>query len=94
MPRALWRLFELSGDGLVWLAWTVGMIAAPGTQPATRAVWVNFLAAWALDLALVRCVGGGGGSVPATGAEGRHPGSSAPCCPGCPFCSLFSSWPL
>ena len=29
------------------------MIAAPGMQPATRAVWVNFLAAWALDLALV-----------------------------------------
>ncbi len=61
MPRALWRLFELSGDGLVWLAWTLGMIAAPGTQPATRAIWVNFLAAWALDLALVRGLGGRGG---------------------------------
>lgn len=53
VPRAIWRAFELSGDGLVWLAWAGGMVAAPGTPPATRRVWLNFLLAWAVDLALV-----------------------------------------
>ena len=53
VPRLVWRAFELSGDGLVWLAWASGMAAAPGTPPPTRAVWLNFLLAWAVDLILV-----------------------------------------
>ena len=53
VPRALWRLFEFSGDGLLWLALALGCALAPATPPPLRAAWANFLAAWVLDLALV-----------------------------------------
>lgn len=53
VPRLVWRAFELSGDGLVWLAWAAGVAAAPGTAPGMRAIWLNFLLAWAVDLILV-----------------------------------------
>lgn len=53
VPRATWRLLELGGDGLVWLAVALGCVLAPGTPAALRAAWANFLCCWALDLVLV-----------------------------------------
>ncbi|KAL4435432.1 hypothetical protein ABPG77_006194 [Micractinium sp. CCAP 211/92] len=53
VPRPVWKLFELTGDGLVWLALALGCALAPATPPPLRAAWANFLAAWAVDLALV-----------------------------------------
>lgn len=53
VPRPVWKLFELTGDGLVWLALALGCMLAPATPPPLRAAWANFLAAWAVDLALV-----------------------------------------
>lgn len=53
VPRLVWKLFELSGDGLVWLALALGYALAPATPPALRTCWANFLVAWAVDLALV-----------------------------------------
>ncbi|KAL4419816.1 hypothetical protein ABPG75_006914 [Micractinium tetrahymenae] len=53
VPRPVWKLFELTGDGLVWLALALGCALAPATPPALRAAWANFLAAWAADLVLV-----------------------------------------
>lgn len=53
VPRWVWKLFELSGDGLVWLALAIGCALAPGTAPAARHAWAAFLLCWAVDLALV-----------------------------------------
>lgn len=53
VPRPIWKLFELTGDGLVWLALALGCALAPATPPPLRAAWTNFLVAWAVDLALV-----------------------------------------
>lgn len=46
VPRPIWKLFELTGDGLVWLALALGCALAPATPPPLRAAWTNFLVAW------------------------------------------------
>ncbi len=46
VPRPVWKLFELTGDGLVWLALALGCALAPAAPPPLRAAWANFLAAW------------------------------------------------
>lgn len=53
VPRVVWRAFESSGDGLIWLAAIIGFAASPATTSADRNAWLNLLAAWGVDLALV-----------------------------------------
>lgn len=52
-PRFLWRFFEYSGDGLVWLAIALTAFLQPRATLPQQALVLNFLAGWALDLALV-----------------------------------------
>lgn len=58
VPRWVWKLFELGGNGLVWLAVALACALPPGTPPATRHVWAAFLLCWALDLVLVGSIKG------------------------------------
>ena len=53
VPRPLWLLLELGGNGLVWLAAALIAILLPATSPAARSTWCNLLVAWAVDLLLV-----------------------------------------
>ncbi|KAL4857005.1 Choline-phosphate cytidylyltransferase 2 [Chlorella vulgaris] len=58
VPRWVWKLFELGGNGLVWLAVALACALPPGTPPAARHVWAAFLLCWALDLVLVGSIKG------------------------------------
>ena len=53
VPRLVWKLFELSGDGLVWLALVVWQVMHPKTPQTARHAWIAFLLCWAIDLVLV-----------------------------------------
>jgi len=50
VPRWVWKLFEYSGDGIVWLAVTIAAALSPLSSPAARCLWVNFLLGLLLDL--------------------------------------------
>lgn len=58
VPRPVWRALEWGGDGFFWLAVALAQLLAPASSPARRAVWANFVVAWAVDLVLVGTVKG------------------------------------
>lgn len=53
VPRFLWKAFEYSGDGLVWLAVVFALLASPGVSLWWRYVAANLLLGLLADLAEV-----------------------------------------
>jgi membrane-associated phospholipid phosphatase len=51
VPRPLWQLLELSGDGIVWLAIAISTLLIPGTSIERKTYIANFLLGLLLDLA-------------------------------------------
>lgn len=56
VPRFLWKLYEFSGDGFVWLALIATAFFGPERVHGQRTLALNFFLGWVLDLVLVGSV--------------------------------------
>ena len=53
VPRAVYKLLEYSGDGILWLVLAAAALASPLSPACRRALWINFLIGLLVDLAEV-----------------------------------------
>ena len=51
VPRPLWQLIEISGDGIFWLVITFAALSIPGVSLEKKTYIANFLLGLLLDLA-------------------------------------------
>lgn len=56
MPRLLWKVYEFSGDGFVWLALIATAFFGAEQVQGQRTLALNFFVGWVLDLILVGSV--------------------------------------
>lgn len=50
VPRPFWKLLELTGDGVLWLALCAAAFASPRLSPSHCHLWVNFFIGLIIDL--------------------------------------------